>query len=123
MFRGRINRISERPCRQYSILAPFWAIPSVAVVGPPRQLSGVKLPSIAFGVSETAHRQLKSLNRQVLTHGGVVKAEKAKAHAHAGYQRFDERRRLARHAEADAALAELKATEKRLPKTKRGKPR
>ena len=67
------------------------------------------------------NQQLKSLNRQVLTHGGVVKAEKAKAHAHTEYQRFDERRILARHAEADAAVAELKATEKRLPKTKRGK--
>jgi hypothetical protein len=69
------------------------------------------------------NQQLKSLHRAVLTHGGVVKAEKAKAHAHEQYQLFDQQRRVARHTQADAALAELKANEKALPKAKPKKPK
>jgi len=68
-------------------------------------------------------QQLKSLNRAVLTHGGAVKTEKAKAHAHKQYQLFDQQRRLAGRAQADAALAELKANEKTLPKTKTKRPK
>jgi hypothetical protein len=65
--------------------------------------------------------QLRSLNRSVLTHGGVIKAQVAKTHAHEQYRIFNEKRRALRHAQADAALAELKANEKKLPKTKQKK--
>jgi hypothetical protein len=68
-------------------------------------------------------QQLKSLNRRLLTHGGAVKAENAKAHANEQYQLFDQQRKLSRHAKADAALAELKTREKELPKTARKKPK
>lgn len=66
-------------------------------------------------------RQLVSLQRTLLRHGGVVKTEKAKAHAREQYKLFDRRRKIARHAEADAVLAALKAQEKTLPKTKRAR--
>jgi hypothetical protein len=85
------------------------------------QLDIGKLTTMAQA-EQLLNQQLKSLNRKVLTHGGVVKTEKAKTHAHAQYQLFAERRKLARQAEADAALAELKATAKRLPKLKKEKP-
>jgi hypothetical protein len=68
-------------------------------------------------------QQLKSLNRAVLTHGGVVKAEKAKAHASEQYKLYDQQRRRARYAQADAALVELKAREKQLPKAGNKKPK
>jgi hypothetical protein len=41
--------------------------------------------------------------------------------AHEQYQIFNEKRRAIRHAQADAALAELKAKKKKLPKTKQKK--
>jgi len=63
--------------------------------------------------------QLKSLSRQVLRGGGSVKTSQAKAHALQQYQAFKEKRKAIRHAEADAALAALKAQEKLLPKPPR----
>ncbi|MEJ0074039.1 MAG: RhuM family protein [Alphaproteobacteria bacterium] len=65
--------------------------------------------------------QLKQLNRTVLRHGGVVKTKKAKEHAQAQYKAFNEKRRLARHAQADAALAALKAQAKSLPKARKSR--
>ena len=63
--------------------------------------------------------QLRSLNRQVLRGGGTVKTVKAKAHALEQYRTFNERRRALRHAEADKALAALKAQDKALPKARK----
>lgn len=65
--------------------------------------------------------QLRSLSRHVLRGGGSVKTIQAKAHALEQYRSFNEKRKAIRHAEADAALALLKAQEKLLPKTSRRK--
>jgi hypothetical protein len=46
-----------------------------------------------------------------------------KAHANEQYRLFDQQRKLSRHAQADAALAELKSSEKELPKTAKKKPK
>jgi hypothetical protein len=85
------------------------------------QLAIGKLTTMAQA-EQLLNRQLESLNRAVLTHGGVVKTEKAKAHANEQYKLFDQQRRLARYAQADAAFAALKASEKQLPSTKKRKP-
>lgn len=61
-------------------------------------------------------QQLKQLNRNVLRHGGVVKSEAAKAHAHAEYQRFDAKRKAVRHSQAKESILALKREEKALPK-------
>jgi hypothetical protein len=66
-------------------------------------------------------QQLKFLSRAVLRHGGRVKSNAAKAHAEKQYEAFDKQRKEVRHAEADAKLAELKSTDKALPKSGRGK--
>jgi hypothetical protein len=86
------------------------------------QLSIGRLTTMAQA-EQLLDQQLKSLNRSVLTHGGAVKTEKAKAHANEQYRLFDEQRKLNRHAQADAALAELKASEKELSKATRKKPK
>jgi hypothetical protein len=51
------------------------------------QLSIGKLTTMAQA-EQLLDQQLKSLNRSVLTHGGSVKAEKAKAHANEQYRLF-----------------------------------
>jgi hypothetical protein len=86
------------------------------------QLAIGKLTTMAQA-EELLDRQLRSLNRSILTHGGRVKTEKAKTYAHEQYGLFDQQRRLARRAQANAALAELKASEKQLPKTGAKKPK
>jgi hypothetical protein len=43
----------------------FWPNCAVTVIRPPRKLSGDKLPSIDFGVSETAHPRLRGGPRVV----------------------------------------------------------
>ena len=63
--------------------------------------------------------QLKSLNRQVLRGGGSVKTAQAKAHALEQYKLFNAKRKAVRFAEADAALAALRAQEKLLPKPRK----
>lgn len=63
-------------------------------------------------------KQLASLNRVVLHHGGHVRHDHAEACAKAEYKRFDGERRAARRAEADRQLAELKRTDATLPKTR-----
>lgn len=64
------------------------------------------------------HRQLVNLGRGLLTHGGAVKSAAAKQHAHDQYKIFNAKRKLARHAEADKAIATLKKQEKSLSKAK-----
>lgn len=59
---------------------------------------------------------LRNVGRVVLTHGGQVAAHSAKAAAERAYETFDQRRRRARRAAADAELADLKAAAKTLPK-------
>jgi hypothetical protein len=63
-------------------------------------------------------RQLSGLGRQVLRDGGHVSADEAKAKAAREYALFDTHRKAARKAEADQALAALKATDKALPRTR-----
>ena len=64
-------------------------------------------------------QQLKFLNRQMLRGGGSVKTSTAKAHALEQYKVFSAKRKAIRHADADAALASLRAQEKLLPKIAR----
>ncbi len=63
--------------------------------------------------------QLRNLNRRVLAHGGHIKMTDAKKHAERQYEKFNEARKLERQKEADRLIAELKTTDKALPKSKR----
>jgi hypothetical protein len=63
------------------------------------------------------NKQLLSLGRTLLTHGGNVSHDSAEAHAKAEYKRFDEARRAERAERTQREIAELKATGKKLPKT------
>ncbi len=65
--------------------------------------------------------QLTSLGRVVLTHGGQISALDAKHYAERQYEIYSANRKSVRQAEADRALAALKAQEKMLPKAKRSK--
>lgn len=67
-------------------------------------------------------KQLADLGRQVLRSGGSRTMIEAQQIAEAQYQRFREAERAKRHAEADAVIAEIKATQKALPKTRTRKP-
>ncbi|WP_036258192.1 RhuM family protein [Methylocapsa aurea] len=67
-------------------------------------------------------QQLRSLNRVVLTHGGHVKMTDAKQRAEQQYEIFSADRKIERQKEADRVIAELRRTEKSLPKAKRPKP-
>lgn len=82
------------------------------------QLDVGKLTTMSEAAS-ILDNQLRSLSRQVLRHGGSVKAETAKVHAHEQYRVFNEKRKRVRHADADAMLASLKAQEKTLPRSKK----
>jgi hypothetical protein len=82
------------------------------------QLDLGKLNTMAE-VSALLDNQLRSLSRQVLRGGGSVKTAQAKAHALEQYRAFNERRKAIRYAEADAAIAALKAQDKLLPKPPR----
>lgn len=84
------------------------------------QLDIGKLKTMAE-VEETLVRQLRSLNRAILTHGGSVKSGAAERHAKEQYRIFDERRRAMRHAEADAQMADLLKKERSLTKSRRKK--
>lgn len=85
------------------------------------QLDIGKLKTMAE-VEETLNRQLKSLSRPLLAHGGSVKSSAAERHAKEQYRIFDERRAALRHAEADTCMADLLKREKSLPKSRRKKP-
>ncbi|HTV68148.1 MAG TPA: RhuM family protein [Rhizobiaceae bacterium] len=64
-------------------------------------------------------RQLGQLGRTVLRDGGSVKAEDARRRAESEYEKFDQQRKLARHADADEAITALAAEAKKLPKSRR----
>ncbi|WP_416193446.1 RhuM family protein [Nitrobacter sp. TKz-YC01] len=63
--------------------------------------------------------QLRNLNRRVLAHGGHIKMSDAKKHAERQYDKFNAARKLERQREADRFIAELKTTDKALPKSRR----
>lgn len=65
--------------------------------------------------------QLRSLNRNVLKHGGKVSTEDAMKHAKAQYALFDTKRREARRIATEQILSQIKATEDALPKPKRSR--
>jgi hypothetical protein len=67
-------------------------------------------------------KQLTSLGRVVLTHGGHVSATDAKRHAERQYALYDSQRKVKRQAEADRSLAALRAEDKDLPSSRRRKP-
>jgi hypothetical protein len=66
-------------------------------------------------------RQLQSLGRVVLTHGGHVSKSDADRHAERQYQIYSANRKAERQLEADRVIASLREQEKALPKTKRPK--
>jgi hypothetical protein len=68
---------------------------------------------------ELLDKQLRSLNRPVLRHGGSISSADAKAFAARQYAAFNEKRRALRHAESDAAIAALKQADRALGKPKR----
>ncbi|MGD9912800.1 MAG: RhuM family protein [Rhizobiaceae bacterium] len=63
--------------------------------------------------------QLAGLGRTVLRDGGSIRAEDARQRAEAGYEKFDQARKQARHIEADEHIAALAKEAKTLPKTPR----
>jgi hypothetical protein len=66
-------------------------------------------------------RQLQSLGRVLLTHGGHVSKSDADRHAERQYQIYSANRKVERQLEADRVIAALREQEKALPKTKRPK--
>lgn len=64
-------------------------------------------------------KQLASLNRVVLTHGGQIAAADAKRHAERQYALYDAQRKAERQAEADKAIAALRVADKGLPSGRR----
>lgn len=66
-------------------------------------------------------KQLQSLGRVVLRHGGNVSATDAKLHAERQYQIYSTRRKAERQIAADKNLAELKKQEKSLDRPSRAK--
>lgn len=64
-------------------------------------------------------QQLSQLGRVVLRSGGSVKAADAKRFAEEQYGKFDARRKLERHQDADERIAELAKQAKNLPKSPR----
>jgi len=81
------------------------------------QLDIGKLTTMAEA-EELLERQLISLRRLVLRHGGNISSETAKAKAAREYKRFDERRKRDRAVETARELAALKETDKSLPKVR-----
>lgn len=61
-------------------------------------------------------RQLASLGRVVLRHGGKVKMTDAQKHAEAAYSRFKAKQKALRQEQADEAIATVKTEAKKLPK-------
>lgn len=64
-------------------------------------------------------QQLSQLGRAVLTSGGSIGMDTAKAHAEKQYEIFDAKRKAERHAEADRAMRALREADKSLPKARR----
>ncbi|BBU60406.1 DNA-binding protein [Methylosinus sp. C49] len=67
-------------------------------------------------------QQLRSLSRTLLTHGGRIKMSDAKKHAEKQYEIFDAGRKIERQKAADRIIAELRQSDKSLPKSTRRKP-
>jgi hypothetical protein len=84
------------------------------------QLDIGKLTTMAEA-EELLERQLISLRRIVLRHGGNISSDAAKAKAAREYKRFDERRKGDRANETARELAALKAADKSLPKVRAAK--
>lgn len=61
-------------------------------------------------------QQLAGLGRVVLKSGGRVSTETARAYAENEYEKYKRKRAGIRHADADRVIADLKATQKDLPK-------
>jgi hypothetical protein len=59
-------------------------------------------------------QQLVGHGLKPLKHGGVVRTDEARQHAHEQYQIFNEKRKLSRQAEADETIAALRKHEKSL---------
>lgn len=81
------------------------------------QLDIGKLTTMAEA-EELLERQLVSLRRLVLRHGGNISSDAAKAKAAREYKRFDERRKRDRAIETARELAALKAADKSLPRVR-----
>lgn len=60
------------------------------------------------------------LGRVVLQHGGKISTIDAKRIAEAEYAKYQTQQKAIRHEQADAAIAEIKAAGRKLPRT-RGK--
>ena len=86
------------------------------------QLDIGKLTTMAEA-EELLERQLISLRRLVLRHGGNISSDAAKARAAREYKRFDERRKNDRAIEVARELAALKSADKSLPKVRTAKSR
>ncbi|MFL6862467.1 MAG: RhuM family protein [Allosphingosinicella sp.] len=82
------------------------------------QLDIGKLTTMAEA-EQLLDRQLRQLNRVVLSHGGSVAMADARRHAEREYGKFKALEKARRHAEADKAIQEIKAAQKGLPKTRR----
>ena len=63
-------------------------------------------------------KQLASLGRAVLAHGGQVASADAKRHAERQYALYDRQRKSERHADADRAIKALKDADKGLPSSR-----
>lgn len=61
-------------------------------------------------------KQLSSLGRGVLTHGGKVSKEDAQRHAHKAYNNYKAEQKKIRQKEADQVIADIKAEQKGLPR-------
>lgn len=81
------------------------------------QLDIGKLTTMAEA-EEILERQLISLRRIVLRHGGNISSDAAKAKAAHEYKRFDDRRKRDRALETARELAALKAADNSLPKAR-----
>ena len=76
----------------------------------------LKLMSEASGLLDA---QLGNLGRSVLRSGGQIAMTDAKAHAEREYSKYKTALKIERHNEADRAIAEIKITQKSLPKGKK----
>ena len=74
---------------------------------------------IMFDATRLLERQLSQLGRAVLTSGGSIGMDTAKAHAEKQYEIFDAKRKAERHTEADRAIRVLREADKSLPKARR----
>ena len=66
-------------------------------------------------------KQIHTLGRTVLSHGGQIRHDSAEAAAKSHYRRFDTLRTDTRRAEADEELAALRAADKTLPRTRKAR--